>query len=503
MIPRRKQKNQLDAAKKTQQKGDEDADLSNAATRIQSVHRGKAARKSVQGTKSAQRQAEVRWKARALLDTALHDGALRHIISVENVSAAADGTRAAKLEGLRLKAGELFKRAHETGDLGSVLAMLQDGNSNQESCRGPEIIVNALKQRFKVVLLESANNGQLELALTSQRRKELETDIPELRQKMRNVLEGACIKGTLDEAFASTVAGTDALKEFDIHVLQRNARQLLEAAATSGALQEALAQARDELARSAMEQKRLQMREKLGIACESGVLQKALGDTMDKRAKAANDIVMREMRLRIRSLLEVSANEGTLEQALKDIRIASSNGRENVSKAAVKLECQTDELSQNAAAGGDLKFRTYSTHVQAPTSPRESIDEWQSEKDDAELSQAAVKIQSVHRGATARKKIRDAPGIIEEATVEDVRLKTREALANACHSGELRTMLTTLRDPSAIASSEDRLAEMRLKMQSSLVNAVETGELERAVEAMKAEKHQSTDPKYLRTRAVM
>ena len=111
-----------------------DPELSQAATKIQAVHRGKQGRAELQrGKEEKERKlAEVQWRARTLLEGSLHNGALQQAIEADNAAKP-------QLQDLRVKARNVLEGALISGELSSVLAnttpkVLMTSGGSVEGC---------------------------------------------------------------------------------------------------------------------------------------------------------------------------------------------------------------------------------------------------------------------------------------------------------------------------------------------------------------------------------
>lgn len=291
----------------------EDLELSQAALKIQAVHRGKAARQEMEGAKKAKRGlAEVQWRARGLLLTALDNGTLAQIIKQDEVAVqpmldfssapstmsmaveAPTSPRALDLavEDLRVQMCDALARSCQAGELGSILESVHDTKAKPKSST-------------------VSDRGEIQ-------------DLEEIRQKMQSALETACSTGALTKALQNIAPPTD------LEAVRAQMRDVLDAACRSGHLGLALegiraedAKAKAREAQDNMEDVRLKMQQALESACDTGALGKALqagksarAEDMKAKARDGQDD-LEDIRFKMQQALESACDTGALGRALQ------------------------------------------------------------------------------------------------------------------------------------------------------------------------------------------
>jgi hypothetical protein len=166
---------------------DEDPELSQAASKIQAIQRGNKERQEVQQLRKEKESAVVKMQAvqrgkqdRQEVKKMREEGANKQ--SMNSVQGLASNAPLSKVEDLRLKAGELFIRAHQSGDLASVIATLQDKAVVETKIDGEVVDIEKMRLQMRANLLSLSESGKLEQALDALIAKDPAASDPELAQ---------------------------------------------------------------------------------------------------------------------------------------------------------------------------------------------------------------------------------------------------------------------------------------------------------------------------------
>jgi len=470
---------------------EEDPELSQAASKIQAIQRGNKERQEVQQIRKEKEGAVVKMQA-AQRGKKDRKEVEKMREEKNNVAGVASSAPLSKVEDLRLKAGELFIRAHQSGDLASVIATLQDTAVVEPKLAAVDIEKMRLQMRENLLTL--SESGKLEQALESLIAKDQAAKDPELAQ--------AAVK------IQAVHRGKSERKE-----VEQKRKEKEEAIETESAVVKIQAVHRGKADRKEVEQKRKEKQE--AIETESAAVKiqavhrgKADRKELEQKRKEKEEAIETESAaVKIQAVHRGKADRKELEQKRKEkqeaietesaavkiqaVHRGKKERREVQQKSREKVEASTIKTASGVPTAEELEaVRVKTRELLECAFQSGALHSALGSVQDEDLKVMRLRARQVLENASASGELEAAFTKLQTQNLERTRLKMREMLSDACDSGALSTAFAKMQQPKA-----EYLEDIRLKMKDMLNDACDSGALGSALDNMKKLPTESVEQK--------
>lgn len=436
--------------------------------------------------------AEFLSKTRAALVNAAFDGrlacALNDTPTSSHVEEPAPTPALPTLDDLKLKVAQALSKAATEGTL-----HLDAAAATKE--KQPPMSMADFRGQLKGTLSNAVLDGRLQTAVESAKQARCEAE--DVAPLIKDTLVKAAMNGNLSKAFAQ-VRGVEAPPDLlDMGSLRTQLKTTLTNATADGSLNRAF----QEQHTQPLEKMRLKLRQEMAQAATDGRLSGLLGEASQERPSAAlEQIRVQELYCRVREATEPEpeldyndvsddADDDDLDHDVVDLD-HDDDASDAEFAAAEGAKLLVDSVC-HAAQGPDLTTKARAALETALIDDETS----QNDTEDMRLKIRQTMSSAAHSGRLERAfdEIRRSRDSSFALSGESMRKKIQETLSLAAADGRLQATLKDVRPSNSdVKLNEGNLDALRLKMRETLVTAAKGGQLVPALSQVKAVQDESS-----------